>query len=216
LEAYLAKEAQRLMMEKRDKEIEKEREERYERERAEMSQRLATWNDDREEELATEEYYADRSRWRKKRQEIRLREQEMDDRARQREEPLSTSIITMMEGIERTGRDRGSVDGQAASLASGQPIRLSLSTTKRPNPTAVVGEVGMGADEPGEAEDVRKRRRLAPPPPVPRVEDPEERRQMIERLVARIPADPNALWRWEIQWDYLTKVCKQHAFIDFN
>jgi hypothetical protein len=234
-----------------------------------------------------------RSRWRKRRQEIRQREKELDERDQQREErikreaeeaaerekqreladklgdskgkrrlragmskdstteigqsnmhsdcmrtlgvedtgaapsvitttnnPFANTITSTNKGAssasDSTGLSSTSTPVPTPLIPSGIPVKLNLSTTQK---RTMLGASALGdgnavdGDEHADEGDIRKRRRLAPPPPIPPVEDPEERKRLIEKLIKRIPVEPEGLWQWPVQWDYLTEVSDQYCFI---
>ncbi|KAI8049900.1 hypothetical protein BDF22DRAFT_745776 [Syncephalis plumigaleata] len=300
LQSFTHRENRRIDQAKREEKLLNERRERREHDRVKEERRLREWNDDKEEDAAIEEYYEDRSRWRKRRQEIRQRERELDERDQQREERIkreaeeaaerekqrerererevadklsdakgkrrsrgggggtskdftaelgqssmhpdrmrmlgiedgthaATSVITMNNPFANTVSSTN--DGASVSLASdsprsastststpvptplmpsGMPVKLNLTTSTTQKRTMIgalaLGEGNAGdGDEHADEGDTRKRRRLAPPPPIPPVEDPEERKRLIEKLIKRIPVEPEGLWQWSVQWDYLTE-----------
>ncbi|KAI9596251.1 hypothetical protein BDF19DRAFT_438610 [Syncephalis fuscata] len=293
LQSFTIRENKRIEHINREEKLETERKERREHDRVKEERRLREWSDDKEEDAALEEYYEDRSRWRKRRQEIRQRERELDERDQQREErkkreaeeaaerekqreladkqnelktstrrrtrsSISTADAGMhpdrmrMLGIDDTNSDN--VTGTAMSvitattgtfantmtlsldsstittattitttttssvpiptplISSGVPVKLNLAAATTTNKRTMIGGSALGEGHAGDGDehetdevDARKRRRLAPPPPIPPVEDPEERKRLIEKLIGRIPVEPEGLWQWSIQWDYLTE-----------
>ncbi|KAK9451795.1 uncharacterized protein V1518DRAFT_409570 [Limtongia smithiae] len=147
---YMREEQARLASYERETRHERNDKERQLQSRENMSRRFADWDDDREEERRSDEYYRDRSAWLRSRSMFRSREIEMDEREAALERKakgspehteassLATSFLQQQAdelNLHRTSASRDTTPLESASENSTQkeelrrdagPIRVAL------------------------------------------------------------------------------------------
>ncbi|KAI8146092.1 hypothetical protein BJV82DRAFT_600467 [Fennellomyces sp. T-0311] len=198
------REASRLRNYERDWQRLREAEERQQRDKEYWAAKLAEWDDDVEMERGDEEFYTNRSRWRRHRETVRRREEERDEEDRRLEAQEIEEERQRAEDKERMSRH------EAGGGKAEDGTRIAIKPTKL-NFTAPIKRISaMGGAEEDEEDEAggRKRRVLVPLDYGDDVllddsshMDPEERVKKIKELIESIPSSEQELWNWSVKWD---------------
>ncbi|GAA6003195.1 Snu71p [Rhodotorula paludigena] len=220
---FEARERSRIAAWEREQARERNVADQEDRERSHMSERLATWDDDREADRGRELFYTDRVRWRAQRRPARLREQEADARDRAAEAAqlaavnaqsdafLSQHADLFASSLPSNNTDPAAVGENGAASAQGgnatpaAGVKLSFTTAPKPaaaeapkaRPTALALE--------DEDEGARKKRELIPleysddEGEKPRLSRSEADRKARE-IEGKVPTDKAGLWAWKVRW----------------
>ncbi|CAE6382097.1 unnamed protein product, partial [Rhizoctonia solani] len=179
------------------------------KDRQELRQRLAEWDDD----ASDEPFYVDRARWRQTRHRFLLSETQADDASRALEERQAEHLRLESEAFLARQMDemRALAEEQRKAgllLDDGAPVRLAISAVEKKEkeeeeekkvvakPVAVFGQ-----EEEEETAGRRRRGNL-----VKLDFEAAERERLVERLHrARdsVPKTQDALWRAKVKWDAL-------------
>jgi DNA uptake protein ComE-like DNA-binding protein len=180
-----------------------------------MLSRLRDWNDGKEADRKSDDYYKDHSLWARNRATYRQREAAADDADRaeeQRETERSMAGKEQARSMADSFLDR---HAEEISLQHGkigatpqQPFKLSLGAAaqkaqKATTARRTVAEVeGLLEDEEDDTQTTR--RTLVPIKYDPLADaanmNDEEREQAVKDLAAKIPTDKEGLWSWEVKW----------------
>lgn len=214
---WLNRERSRTAAVNREKEREDEDSANLNAEKEKMAQRLAAWDDDLEASRKTDEYYSDRSMWIRNRAVFRARESAADDRdriAEQRERQRDQADMEQARGMADSFLDRQAeeLESRAATGRAQQPFKLSLGAAaqkvqkeKTIAPRRTIAEVEGLLEDEEEAEKTTKRT-LIPiefdPATAAQMTD-EERNEALKNLAHQIPIEKEALWVWDIKWEFV-------------
>ncbi|ELU45254.1 RNA recognition motif domain-containing protein [Rhizoctonia solani AG-1 IA] len=179
-----------------------------EKDRQELKQRLAEWDDD----ASDEPFYVDRARWRQTRHRFLLSETQADDASRAMEERQAEHLRLESEAFLARQMDemRALAEEQRKAgllLDDGAPVRLAISAVEKKEKEeeeekkAVVAKPALvfGQEEDEEIAGRRRRGNL-----VKLDFEAAERERVVERLHrARdsVPKVQDALWRAKVKWD---------------
>ncbi|CAE6447753.1 unnamed protein product [Rhizoctonia solani] len=189
-----------------------------EKDRQELKQRLAEWDDD----ASDEPFYVDRARWRQTRHRFLLTETQADDASRALEERQAEHLRLESEAFLARQMDemRALADEQRKAgllLDDGAPVRLAISAVERKEKEeeeekkVVVAKPVFGQEEEEETAGRRRRGNL-----VKLDFEAAERERLVERLHrARdsVPKSQDALWRSKVKWDALGESTIQKKII---
>ncbi|CCO34805.1 putative RNA-binding protein C839,10 [Rhizoctonia solani AG-1 IB] len=189
-----------------------------EKDRQELKQRLAEWDDD----ASDEPFYVDRARWRQTRHRFLLTETQADDASRALEERQAEHLRLESEAFLARQMDemRALADEQRKAgllLDDGAPVRLAISAVERKEKEEeeekkiVVAKPVFGQEEEEETAGRRRRGNL-----VKLDFEAAERERLVERLHrARdsVPKSQDALWRSKVKWDALGESTIQKKII---
>ncbi|CAE6451362.1 unnamed protein product [Rhizoctonia solani] len=178
------------------------------KDRQELKQRLAEWDDD----ASDEPFYVDRARWRQTRHRFLLTETQADDASRALEERQAEHLRLESEAFLARQMDemRALAEEQRKAgllLDDGAPVRLAISAFERKEKEdeeekkVVVAKPVFGQEEEEETAGRRRRGNL-----VKLDFEAAERERIVERLHrARdsVPKSQDALWRVKVKWDAL-------------
>ncbi|KAF2403428.1 hypothetical protein EJ06DRAFT_527049 [Trichodelitschia bisporula] len=215
---WLSRERSRTAAIEREKARERDEISNHAREKETMALRLKNWNDDLEASRKSEEYYADRSQWIRNRAAFRAQEAERDGRDRAQEE-RELAREREKQDIARDAAD-SFLQRQAEELGARgvQPARepqhfkMSLGAAAQKAQAAAapkrrtVAEVeGLLEDE--EDVDTNVKRQLVPIQFDSAAEaaalTDEERLEAQRRLAQEIPTETQALWDWNVKWEFV-------------
>lgn len=175
-----------------------------------MTERLATWDDEREAEKGREPFYVDRIRWRAQRRPFRLREQEADERDRQQEaaqlaaaSKASEAFLAGLSGIGSGGELKAGEEGSA--------VKLSFAPTVAPKakPAPATGRAPALMMSGDDEDDSKKKRALIP---LTYSDDEDEDdvattpAQRRRKIADKVPRDKTKLFTLPVQWDALNEV----------
>lgn len=226
---WLNRERSRTAAVEREKTRDEEMASRKAAEREKMARRLKEWNDDEQAAIKDEEYYRDKSMWLRNRVAYRQREQATDDADRAAE---YRELARDNHRKERAGQMADDFLSRQGDILSQDHDEPSTPTTPRREPAKFKLSLGAAAqqrnaataandakrpvaDVEGMLEDeeesaTQDRRKLIPiqasdQPSLTQVQDmtDEERAEAAKTLAAEIPNDKEALFGWDVQWNYL-------------
>ncbi|CAE6516921.1 unnamed protein product [Rhizoctonia solani] len=178
-----------------------------EKDRHELGQRLAEWDDD----ASDEPFYVDRARWRQARQRFLASETQADDASRALEERQAEHLRLESEAFLARQMDemRALAEEQRKAgllLDDGAPVRLAISAVEKKekeeeveNKVVAKPVAVFGQEEEEETAGRRRRGNL-----VKLDFEAAERERLVERLHrARdsVPKTQDALWRTKVKWD---------------
>ncbi|KAF2762901.1 hypothetical protein EJ05DRAFT_516364 [Pseudovirgaria hyperparasitica] len=210
------REKQKIAAIQREKAREEDDKAREEKDRANMAKRLAEWNDDVEATRQVEEFYRDRTQWARNRAIFRGHEARNDDRDRadeDREKQREYKERERTRGLADSFLDRQAEEMESRVQAPREPQRFKMSlgaaaqkVQAATKPVRTAAEVeGLLEDE--EDVDVSNKRSIIPIKIDTQAEgallSEEERKTAAQRLAGEIPNDTEALWNWDIRWDFL-------------
>ncbi|GAB1524281.1 hypothetical protein RhiTH_007434 [Rhizoctonia solani] len=191
-----------------------------EKDRQELKQRLAEWDDD----ASDEPFYVDRARWRQTRHRFLLSETQADDASRAMEERQAEHLRLESEAFLARQMDemRALAEEQRKAgllLDDGAPVRLAISAVEKKEKEeeeekkAVVAKPALvfGQEEDEEIAGRRRRGNL-----VKLDFEAAERERVVERLHrARdsVPKAQDALWRAKVKWDALGESTVQKKIV---
>ncbi|KAJ1305644.1 hypothetical protein OPQ81_000640 [Rhizoctonia solani] len=217
---YEPRERQRIAAIERTMQREKGLARAEEKDRQELKQRLAEWDDD----ASDEPFYVDRARWRQTRHRFLLSETQADDASRALEERQAEHLRLESEAFLARQMDemRALAEEQRKAgllLDDGAPVRLAISAVEKKEkeeeeekkvvvakPVAVFGQ-----EEEEESAGRRRRGNL-----VKLDFEAAERERIVERLHrARdsVPKSQDALWRAKVKWDALDESTIQKKIV---
>ncbi|KAI8339040.1 hypothetical protein BC941DRAFT_421950 [Chlamydoabsidia padenii] len=197
------------------------------------AKRLAEWDDQVEMKNEKNDFYNDRSRWRKQRVATRRREEERDEKDRRLE--MERKQAAEQPSYEHTayrslpGNNNspiGQVTATTPQSYDQQQKSAMLLQMKPIAPTKIKSNVGrqlpvkrasgLGGDDDDDEDNERKKRVLIPldysgidiSTEDTTMEDAtplseEERNQKIKSLISSIPSSEDDLWAWPIRWDVM-------------
>ncbi|KAF8698250.1 PWI domain, partial [Rhizoctonia solani] len=191
-----------------------------EKDRQELKQRLAEWDDD----ASDEPFYVDRARWRQTRHRFLLSETQADDASRAMEERQAEHLRLESEAFLARQMDemRALAEEQRKAgllLDDGAPVRLAISAVEKKEKEeeeekkVVVAKPALvfGQEEDEEIAGRRRRGNL-----VKLDFEAAERERVVERLHrARdsVPKAQDALWRAKVKWDALGESTVQKKIV---
>ncbi|QRW07752.1 RNA recognition motif protein [Ceratobasidium sp. AG-Ba] len=181
-----------------------------EKDRQELGQRLAEWDDDQSDEP----FYVDRARWRQTRARFLASETAADDQSRALEARQAEHLRLESEAFLARQMDelRALAEEQRKAgllLDDGAPVQLAISAIKKeekkeekPAPKPVAPKVVFGAED---DEDLGARRRRGQ---LVKLDfEAAEKERIVERLHKvrdSVPKNAEALWKAKVKWDALT------------
>lgn len=200
-----------------DREQDRERQETEQKQRRKDEQRARdkAWDDDVEDGRKAHPYYRDHAGWARKRAMDRQEEElrgEADSREEEGERRRDQAQLERARGQADSFLDRQDQEmaRRPAAAPAPQPFRLSLGAaaqraqaSRALPPRRTIAEVEGLLDEDTEP---TVRRPLVPihmdAATGPGMSE-EEISQAIRALAQEIPSDKDALWSWEVKWDYM-------------
>ena len=214
---WLNRERSRTAAVERERNRDKNQDNETETEKGNVVKRLREWNDDVEAQRRTEEYYQDRSIWLRNRATFRAREADMDERDRNveaQERAKEQEKRDQARGLADSFLERQAQEMEARmQMPAREPQRFKMSLgsaaaqkAQQAAPRRTVAEIEGLLEDEEEAVETQKRT-LVPIKFDTKAEaeslTPEERAQAQKQLAQDIPTDKDALWSWNVEWDYV-------------
>jgi hypothetical protein len=184
--------------------------------KASMARLLKDWDDDREEERAKHEYYADRSAWARHRNAFRSREIQMDaaDRAEEdRDKQAARSAEEQARGMAMDFLDQQAEELGARGISTKPQFKISLGAAAQkarqaaeaPKRKAAADvENLLDVDELAARDGSDDKRTLVPIKFDTAAEaaalTDEERAEARKQLAYSIPQDKDGLFSWDVKW----------------
>lgn len=210
------REKQKIAAIQREKAREEDDKVREEKDKETMAKRLAEWNDDVEASRQSEDFYRDRTQWVRSRATFRNHEARGDDRDRaeeDREKQREHKERERARGLADSFLDRQAEEMESRMQAPREPQRFKMSlgaaaqrAQANVKPIRTAAEVeGLLEDE--EDVDISSKRSIIPIKIDAAAEgamlSEEERKSAAQQLAGEIPNETEALWNWDIRWDFL-------------
>ncbi|THV03664.1 hypothetical protein K435DRAFT_835728 [Dendrothele bispora CBS 962.96] len=188
------------------------------RDRIEMRERLAVWDDDESDEL----FYVDRARWRASRARRLEQEEASDAKSRKFEEQEAENLRRESEAFLARQMDemQALADEQRKAgllLDDGAPVKLNVSlapaTSKEAGGAGKPDKATVFSQEEEEEEEATKRRKV----PLVKLdfsvaETGEKLKERLENIRQSVPRDKESLFKAKVRWDGLTDIVIDRKF----